>query len=415
MGIKSFIVDKKYLKYSAEDFSQDSKFIEWVKNGKGRKSWEEFISENPGLSKDIETARKIIESLRMKEPGVPEEEMFSVWQNVENYYNQNHKTDRKVHLRKIVQFAAVFMFALTVGAATIFIYFSRNDNRFTEIEVSPADLDEAKLILAGGEEILLKEKESDIQFDTKGSRIQIDRDSTFSYESKDEENAMTQIVIPFGKRSNIQLSDGTKVWMNAGSRLIFPQKFTGKDRKVFLKGEAYFDVAKNKGMPFIVSTDNMNITVLGTEFNLRDNDSDNELEVVLVEGSVSLKENSVLNFLGKEIKLKPNEKAVYNKMDNKTTVESNVSVEYYTCWKEGLFEFNRESILNVFKKLSRYYNVRFVTESSVELNRKISGKLDLKESLDDVLKVVSDAAPITYRIEQDKIYINSRIDYLYMR
>lgn len=159
----------------------------------------------------------------------------------------------------------------------------------------------------------------------------------------------------------------------------------------------------------------MNVTVLGTEFNIKDNNSDNELEVVLVKGEVSLKENSVLNFLGKEVKLIPNQKAVYNKIDNKMVVESEVDVTYFTSWKEGLLEFRRESILNVFKQLSRYYDVRFVTESSVELNRKISGKLDLKESLEDVMKVVSDAAPITYRIEKGKVFVNSKISYLPMR
>jgi len=106
---------------------------------------------------------------------------------------------------------------------------------------------------------------------------------------------------------------------------------------------------------------------------------------------------------------------VYNKENNKTSVESNVDVNYYTSWKEGFLEFNRESILSVFKRLSHFYNVSFVTESSVELNRKISGKLDLKESLEDVMKVIADAAPITFRIEQNKILINSRISYLPMR
>jgi ferric-dicitrate binding protein FerR (iron transport regulator) len=223
------------------------------------------------------------------------------------------------------------------------------------------------------------------------------------------------VIIPYGMRSEIKLSDGTKVWLNAGSRLIFPQKFTGKDRHVFLKGEAFFDVAENKNAPFIVTTDNINVTVLGTEFNMKDNNSDSELEVVLVEGAISLKENSVLNFLNKEIKLVPNQKAVYNKIENKMQVESGVDVAYYTSWKEGLLEFRRESILNVFKQLSRYYDVRFVTESNVELNKKISGKLDLKESLEDVMKVISDAAPIAYRFEEGKVYVNSNINYLPMR
>ena len=148
---------------------------------------------------------------------------------------------------------------------------------------------------------------------------------------------------------------------------------------------------------------------------MRANESDNNMEVVLAEGAVSFKANTILNLLNKEIKLKPNQRAIYNKASNTTSVESNVDVGYYTSWKEGLLEFRRESILNVFKQLARYYNVRFVTERNVELNRKISGKLDLKDSLDKVMKVVSDAAPINYRIEKDEVFVTSRMEYLPMK
>jgi ferric-dicitrate binding protein FerR (iron transport regulator) len=85
-----------------------------------------------------------------------------------------------------------------------------------------------------------------------------------------------------------------------------------------------------------------------------------------------------------------------------------VEVACYISWKDGLLEFNRESILNVFERLSQFYNVSFVTESRVELNRKISGKLDLEKSLEDVMKVVSDAAPITFSIEGGKVFVKSR-------
>ena len=92
-----------------------------------------------------------------------------------------------------------------------------------------------------------------------------------------------------------------------------------------------------------------------------------------------------------------------------------MDVAYYISWKEGLLEFNSESILNVFKRLSQFYNVSFVTECGVELNKKISGKLDLKESLEDVMKVISDVAPISFRMDQDKVLVNSKLNYMPMR
>lgn len=408
-------MEKKFLKYSIKDFTQDLNFIDWVKKGTNRQDWEAFIYENPELSEKIETAKEIVNAFRFSDINISENEKQNVWKNIELFYTNHHKKSIKLQLNKVMRYAAIITFLLAIGAISSYLFFKQNNVQFTEIEIPSTNPNEAKLILSGGEEFLLKEKQTELQFDSTGKKIKIDRDSLINYQSDATKNKMAQVIIPYGMRSEIILSDGTKVWLNAGSRLIFPQKFTGKDRHVFLKGEAFFDVAENKNAPFIVTTDNINVTVLGTEFNMKDNNSDSELEVVLVEGEISLKENSVLNFLDKEIKLVPNQKAVYNKIENKMQVESGVDVAYYTSWKDGLLEFRKESILNVFKQLSRYYDVRFVTESNVELNQKISGKLDLKESLEDVMKVISDAAPISYRFEEGKVYVNSNINYLPMR
>ena len=407
-------MDKKYQIYSVDDFAQDSDFINWVKRNTNHLGWEVFISENPAQRDNIEQARRVIQSLRTKDIAVSEKEMREVWTNIEQF-NFGQHTYRKLWL-VFFRYAAVFMLTLTIGATALFFYFSSSKDQFANVEtLSPPNSGDAKLILANGEEVLLKEKQTELQFDEAGEQIKIDRDSIVNYKAKSGETQMAQVVIPYGRRSDIKLSDGTKIILNAGSRLIFPHRFTGKYRKVYLEGEAYFDVTKNKEHPFVVSTGNMNITVLGTEFNLKNNASENELEVVLVEGEVSLKERGSFHLPGKEIKLKPNQKAIYNKLEDKTSVESNVNVQYYISWKSGVLKFKRESIVNVFDRLSRYYNVHFVTESSVELNRKISGKLDLKDSLDAVMKVVADAAPITYRIENDTVFVNSKIDSLPMK
>ncbi len=403
-------MEKKYINYSAEDFVQDIHFINWVNKGINQKEWKKFIGENPSLSTDIDTAREIVVTFRYDHKHLPEGEIYNSFKNIEAFYNQKHKYGTTIPFRKFMKYAALFVMVLAIGAVMPYVYFTKYNNRYTDLQVANSGFKEAKLILSGGEEILLKEKQTNLQFNAAGTQIRIDRDSIINYNIKSNESAMAQIIIPFGKRSNITLSDGTKVWLNAGSKLIFPQKFIGSTRKVFLKGEAYFDVFKNKDVPFIVSTDKMNVTVHGTEFNIMDNEADNVVEVVLVEGAVSLVGNGVLNSLGKEIKLIPRQKAIFNKSDNSTIIESNVSVDYNISWKEGFLQFNQESILNVFKRLSRFYNVSFVTEGRVEMNKKISGKLDLKDSLEAVMNVISDAAPITFKIEQDKIFINSKIN-----
>ena len=408
-------MDKKFIKYSVFDFTQDLDFINWVQKGTNKKNWESFVIENPSLSDDIKTATEIVSAFKFKANDFQNVDVYESYKNIETLYNRQAIRKRRLKFGSVLKYAALFLFVFSLGATISYFYFTRNIHQFTEIPVSTSDFNQAKLILSDGEEIVLKEKQTELQFNAAGTEVKIDKDSTINTRRETSPGAMAQVVVPYGNRSNITLSDGTKVWLNAGSKFIFPQKFTGSNRRVFLKGEAYFDVFKNKDIPFIVTTDKMNVTVQGTEFNMRDNDTDNEMEVILVEGSVSLKDNSVMNLLGKEIRLVPNQKAIYNKAENKTVVESNVDVTYYISWKEGLLEFNRESILSVFNRLSRYYNVRFATESNVELNWKISGKLDLKESLGDVLKVVADAAPVTFRIDNDKVYVIKKVNYLPMR
>ena len=408
-------MDKKYTRFSAEEFAQDTNFIKWVKKGTDQKEWERFIRENPNLTQDILTARRILSALHFNPKDLQDDAVYTIFKNIDSFHSKRHKIKRTIRFREILQYAAIFILLISLGAAMSIFIVGRKGGVNPQMAILPPNNNEAKLILSGGEEIILKEREPELQFNATGNLIKIDRDSIINYNKKPDQDAMAQVVIPYGKRSTLLMSDGTKVWLNAGSKLIFPQKFSGKNRKVFLQGEAYFDVFKNKGSPFIVSSDNLNVTVHGTQFDVKNNNSDKDIEVVLVEGAVSLKEKGVMNLLSKEIRLIPNQKAVYNKADKTTNVESEVDVAYYISWKEGLLEFNRESIVNVFNRLSKYYNVSFITERSVELNRKISGKLDLKESLEEVMKVISDAAPVMFRIEKNKVFVINKINNLPVR
>lgn len=406
-------MDKKYTKYSVEDFTQDTKFINWVTKGAGKKEWEDFIVQNPELSKEINLAAKIVAALRYKKSDLDVGDINDVYKNIEIFYNLHHLSKRKFGLRRLMQYAAVLILVLAVGAAIPIIYYAGNRVQFSETPISLTEVRDSKLITSGGKEILLKGPKSDLLLNTSGKELKIDRDSIVELDSK--AGQMAELVVPYGKRSNIQLSDGTKVWLNAGSKLVFPQKFTGKYRKVFLKGEAYFEVAKNKDLPFIVSANQMDVRVHGTKFNVNNFDTEKNLEVVLVEGEVGLKENNLMSLFSKEVTLIPNQKAVYDKLTNKTIVQSNVDASYYISWTKGLLEFNKESILFVFERLSRYYNVRFVTDDNVELYRNISGKIDLKESLEVVMKVISDAAPISFRISNNQVFVNSKIQPLPVR
>lgn len=405
-------MDKKYIKSTIEDFTQNRMFIQWVKKGKNNSKWIDFVKQYPEKRKDIETAKKIIELLESNKSEIQDHDIYEVWHNVDHFYQLYHKRNRKHNFTRIMRYAAIFIVALSIGVTIPYFYFKDRYVNFSEVNVSHKTSNDAKLILADGVEIKLDEKESNLFFDKEGKEVKINNDSIIQQSSSDRNQkiAMNQVVIPFGKRANLELPDGTKVWLNAGSKLIFPTQFNDKTRRIFLEGEAYFDVSHNKQKPFIVSTSDLNVTVLGTEFNFSAYPSDNEFEAVLIEGSIKIKENKVLNLRGKETLLEPGQKAVFNKNNHTTQVLNDVDLEYYSSWRDGILLFKTESILNVFKRLSRYYDVEIITERSVDVNNMISGKLDLKDSLDEVLSVVSEVAPISYTIDNNKVFIYDRLN-----
>ncbi|MBV5342168.1 DUF4974 domain-containing protein, partial [bacterium] len=147
----------------------------------------------------------------------------------------------------------------------------------------------------------------------------------------------------------------------------------------------------------------LNVTVLGTEFNVNNRVANNKLEVVLVEGSVKINSNKRI----KEIQLIPAQKMVFDKLQSTSTVESNVDVNFYTSWKDGYLVFKKQNIRDVLNVLSQYYNVHFVTGSPIDINRNITGKLELKDSFNEVMQVMSDLAFINYTITGNNVEVTS--------
>lgn len=162
-----------------------------------------------------------------------------------------------------------------------------------------------------------------------------------------------EVVAPAGSRMNIELGDGTKVWLNHGSKLKYPYRFSGKSRKVFLTGEAYFSIAHNKDIPFIVGTTRLDVKATGTEFNVSAYPDDHAVETTLVEGKVILYKNSS----NQEIKvLSPGECLKFDAEKNVYALESG-SIEKYVAWKDGLLVFKNDPMEDIAKKLARWYNV----------------------------------------------------------
>ncbi len=195
---------------------------------------------------------------------------------------------------------------------------------------------------------------------------------------------------PLGMRSSLTLPDGTKVWLNSGSKLTYPIVFGSKSRTVTLSGEAYFEVEKSKSWPFIVEAQNFSVMVLGTSFNCTAYPEDLNAEVALVEGKVDLFNKSATRIET----MNPGELIEFN---NKTQdfYKSKADLNKYIAWKTGRLMFRDDKMNVVVEKMERWYNVD-IEIMDKEISSYVYTATFIDESLDQVLKMLSLSAPIFY-------------------
>lgn len=209
-----------------------------------------------------------------------------------------------------------------------------------------------------------------------------------------EESIVTYqtLYVPAGQRAELILPDSTRVWLNAHSKLIYPVSFGKGNRQVELNGEAYFDVVHNEKQPFIVKTRQMDIQVLGTEFNVTSYSSD--FEVSLLRGCIELSSPSLSSTY------KAKEKEHVKLKDNKLIVNNITDYDYFR-WKEGLICFNNESVATIIEKLKLYYDIDIETHNKKFLNSRYSGKFRTKDGIEQVLKVLQIEHKFSYTKNND--------------
>jgi transmembrane sensor len=203
------------------------------------------------------------------------------------------------------------------------------------------------------------------------------------------------ITTPRGGQYQVVLADGTKVWLNSESSLKFPATFSGKERHVELTGEAYFEVAKNKNMPFKIAVNKMSIEVLGTHFNVNAYADDDEIKTTLLEGSVKLASGSNTALL------KPGEQGVLQQQSFKINA---VNTEETVAWKNGYFMFDNENIQSIMKKVARWYNVDVVYTGNID-ERGFGGTVSRFESVTGVLKSLELTGTVHFKLEGRRITV----------
>jgi len=206
----------------------------------------------------------------------------------------------------------------------------------------------------------------------------------------------SEISSPYGSRIKVDLSDGSEVWLNHGSKLKYPQKFKKNEREVFLNGEAYFQVNEDPSRPFIIRTSEPCVKVMGTNINLKDYSNDHSVEITLEEGSAILCKSLPDGSLLKIADLKPGQQAISSKISKKLTI-TEVETEKYTSWKDGKLMLLDDPMDIVIKKLERWYNVEIELEDQ-ELREYRYTATFVDETIPQVLQLLSLATPIEFSI-----------------
>lgn len=211
--------------------------------------------------------------------------------------------------------------------------------------------------------------------------------------------ALNKIVVPPGQRANITLSDGTNVWLNACSEMTYPASFTQDTRSVSLKGEAYFDVAKDAKHPFIVQTSKCDVKVLGTEFNVLCDEQEDEFVTALLEGSVELTDKTRPDH---KIQLVPMMMAEWK--EGKMVVDSIRSLDDYR-WTEGLICFEDLRFEDLMKRFEKTYDIQIVIQNKKLEDYKCSGKCRVSDGVDFILQVLQRSTHFSFSRNEDNTVI----------
>jgi len=324
------------------------------------------------------------------------EEHRVYYNKVEKFYKKNHEPDvtipnhidefmskldgkkRKLSINRFLRYAAVIALPLCCAIAT---YFMSDLNEFeqfvqySQVETIEPIKNKAVLITSNGKSHELNADEIKAIKDEEGITIHKHLDSGLKYESQSQnENrkiAFNTLKTAKGGEYKLELADGTIVHLNCDSELRYPIDFIGGERRVELKGEAYFDVRKN-GKPFIVDLGEMNVKVLGTRFNVKAYNEDESVLTTLVSGKVKV--TTATDNQLESIELIPGEQAKWVR-NSKELYSEMVDTDLYTSWIEGYFRFENQRMEDIMKNISRWYDVKIFYQSSDLKEKRLTGKL----------------------------------------
>lgn len=300
---------------------------------------------------------------------------------------------RQLRLRRWC-WAAVVALLLASGGLYWLKYAPANRSVQTE-QIVPGS-NKAILVMGENRRVVLDEGTADAVFGD-SSEVRKEGDKLVYEAVADGDTAVSynRLITPRGGEYTVVLADGTQVWLNAESELTYPVRFAGSERRVFLKGEAYFDVAKCEGKKFIVSSGNTQVSVLGTEFNVKGYE-DGQVAATLVEGAVVVRHEE------EECRLKPGEQAVVREDGIKV---AEVETVLYTAWKDGFFIYREASLDAIMQELARWYDFTYFYQNSGVADLNLTAKLRKFDQVEDVFEILEMTGQVEFVIKNKTVTI----------
>lgn len=328
---------------------------------------------------------------------------------VKAYSRINEKIDkRRKHRRlfSLLKYAAVILFPVVISTLIV-LYFPQNNQLVNnEQTVIEAGNSKAYLILGNGNSIDVSDIDSDTTLIENGVNIySSNRKLTYSastYNFNAEE--YNSLVVPRGGEYFLELSDGTKVWMNSESKLKYPVKFIGGKRKVYLEGEAYFKVAHNSKKPFVIDVNGSEVKVLGTSFNLRAYNNEPEVIATLVNGSISL--STTKDTKTTSVILNPGEQGkIYSSGE---VSKKKVDVKLFTSWKDGRIIFKNQTLGDLMNVIYRWYDIEVFYMNPDLKNVEYTGNIKRYSDFNDVIELLEMAGLVEFEIKGRTVTIKEK-------
>lgn len=358
--------------------------------------WKKWLKEHPGEEASLNQAKDIVKSVRLNSYSLPNAQSEVLSNRLKESFAKKNKLS---HLRKTIYLSAcaILLFCL-IGT---WIWNSPSSESNIPALLAQSDIDEKltqiELILNNQRKMLLENRTA-IDFNRNGA-VNVDKKQlSIAHEKNLISTSLNILRVPKGKKISLKLGDGTKIWVNSGSIVLFPSVFGANNRTIYVDGEVFLNVHRDIKRPFFVKTASMDVRVLGTSFDVKSYRKDASHQVVLCEGRVE-----VINRSGKKFQILPKEMLT---LKGQVETKTQVNTDNYTFWVDETLVIQNKSLGQVLNLLSQYYEIKINCSPNIQ-NLICSGKLILFDDIQSVLKTLSVGLPIHCHHEKNAIEIVS--------